>query len=103
MKHHIDIIDGIKDIFIEMVECTVSNEAIYLITNKYKTLLNKMDEAYCCIKTSIIDDNLIAINSNLHSKKYIFVERIKIINYTIYSFIGRSHSESNKFYRRWYS
>ena len=37
----------------------VSDIEIYMITNKYKTLLNEMDEIYICIRTLIIDDNLI--------------------------------------------
>ena len=40
MNQHIDIFDGIKDMFIEMNKGSVSNEKINLVTNKYKTLLN---------------------------------------------------------------
>ena len=50
MKHHIEIIDGIKDIFIEMNKGIVSDEYICLIPNKYKTLLKEMDEGYRCIR-----------------------------------------------------
>ena len=42
-----------------MSKDVVSDIEIYMITNKYKTLLNEMDEIYICIRTLIIDDNLI--------------------------------------------
>ena len=44
MKHHIEIINGIKEIVIEMNEGVVSNEEICLVTNKYKKLLNELNE-----------------------------------------------------------
>ena len=59
MKYYIDIINGIKDIFIEMNKDIVPDEEICLVTNKYETLLNEMDEAYRCIRSLIVDDNLI--------------------------------------------
>ena len=40
MKHHVDIIDGIRDIFIEMSKVLYLMK-ISLITNKYKTLIKK--------------------------------------------------------------
>ena len=43
MKNNIHIIDDIRDIFIEMNKGIISDEEIYLVTNKYKILLNKMD------------------------------------------------------------
>ena len=59
MKYHIDIIDGIKDICIVVNKGIVSDEETCFVTNKYKTLLNEMDEAYRCIRSLIVDDNLI--------------------------------------------
>ena len=59
MTHHIDIIDDIKDIFIETNEGIVSDEEICLVTNELKTLLIEMDEGYCCIRLLIVYDNLI--------------------------------------------
>ena len=58
IKNRINIIDGIKDIFIAMNKGIVSDEQICLVTNKYKTLLNKMDEAYRCIRSLIVDENV---------------------------------------------
>ena len=51
MKHHIEIIDGIKDIFIEMNKGIISDEEIYLVTSKYKNLLNEMGEVYSRIRS----------------------------------------------------
>ena len=60
----LDITNDIKDIFIETNKDIISDEEICLVTNKYKTLLNEMDELYRCIRSIIIDDNLIEKNSN---------------------------------------
>ena len=46
MKNYIDIINSINEIFIEMSKDVVSDIEIYMITNKYKNLLNEMDETY---------------------------------------------------------
>ena len=50
MKHHIDIIDGSIYLCIEINKVILSDEKVCLVTNKYKTLLNETDEAYCCIR-----------------------------------------------------
>ena len=34
MKNHVDIVDGIRDVFLKMSKGIVSNEDIRLITNK---------------------------------------------------------------------
>ena len=68
MKHHIDIINGIKDIFIETNEDIVSDKEICLVTNKYNTLLNVIDEAYRYIRLLIVDDDLIEI-TRIHIQK----------------------------------
>ena len=91
-----------REIFIEMNKGVVSDEEICLVTNKYKNLLNEIDEAYRCIRTLIVDDNLLKIK-NSYLKNNVLVERFKVTSYTICSFIGRSHTKSNEFYRRWYS
>ena len=39
MKHHVDIIVGIIDVFIKMDKGVLSNEDIRLVINKYKILL----------------------------------------------------------------
>ena len=59
MKYYIDIINGIKDILIEMNKDIVPDEEICLVTNELKTLLIEMDEGYRCIRSLIVYDNLI--------------------------------------------
>ena len=59
MKYQIEIINGIKEIFIEMNKGLVTNKKISLVTNEYKSLLYEMDEVYRCIRTLNVDDNLL--------------------------------------------
>ena len=59
MKHHIDIINGINETLIKISKGMVLDIEFCTVTNTYKTLLNETDEAYRCIRTLIIDDNLI--------------------------------------------
>ena len=49
----------------------VPDEEICLVTNKYKTLLNEMDEVYRCIRSLIVDDNLIE-KTRIHIQKKYF-------------------------------
>ena len=70
MKHYIDITDDIKNIYIETNKDMISDEEICLVTNKYKTLLNEMDEVYRCIRSIIIDDNLIE-KTRIHIKNFV--------------------------------
>ena len=74
MKYYIKIINGIKEIFIEMSKGLVTNEEICLVTNKYKSLLNEVDEAYRCIRTINVDDNLIK-KTRIHIQKTMLVWR----------------------------
>ena len=59
MKHHVYIINGINEIFIEMSKGEVLDVEISKVTNKYKKLLKEMDDVYQCIKRLFIDDILI--------------------------------------------
>ena len=61
-----------KDKFIVMNKGIVSDEEIYLVTNKYKTLLNEMDEESRCIRSLVIDDNLIE-KTRIHIPKTLFL------------------------------
>ena len=74
LKHHIDIVNGIKHIFVKMNKGIVSDEEICLLTNKHKNVLNKMDEPYHCIRSLIVDDNLIE-KTRIHIQKVIFLWR----------------------------
>ena len=79
-----------------------SDEEICLIINKYKNSLNQANEAYRCIRTLIVNDYFIEKTRIYMQKEIFFVERFKTTSYTIYLLIGRSHTESNEFNRRWY-
>ena len=59
MKHHVDIINDINEIFIEMSKDEVPDVEISKVTNKYKNLLKVMDDVYRRIRTLSIDDVLI--------------------------------------------
>ena len=63
MKHHVDIIDSIRDVFIEMSKCIVSDEYISLTTNKHKTFLKEIDKAYRCVRSLNVNDDVKYINS----------------------------------------
>ena len=52
----------------------VTNEEIYLVTNKYNSLLNEMNEVYRCIRTLYVDDNLIE-KPRIHIQKTMLVWR----------------------------
>lgn len=74
MNHYIDIIDGIKDLFIEMNKGIVFFEEICLVINKYKNLLNELNGGYRCIRYLIIDDNLIE-KIRIHIQNIMFLWR----------------------------
>ena len=81
MTHYLDTIDGIRDIFIEMSNSIVSDEGMILIINKYKTLLKDIDEAYRCIRSLNINNDVIYMTRN-HIKNNAFVEIIEVISCT---------------------
>ena len=60
MNQHIDIFDGIKDIFIEMNKGTVSENNIDIYCKEHKQILIEMDNAYRCMRTLKITDELIS-------------------------------------------
>ena len=74
MNHHINIIDGIRNQCIELNKGIVSDEDISLITSKYKTLYTEIDEAYRCIGSLNIDDNLIG-KTRIHIQKTLCLSR----------------------------
>ena len=57
-----------------MNKSVVLDGEMYLATNKYKTLLNEMDEVYPCIRSSIVDDNFIE-KPRIQYQKTIFLLR----------------------------
>ena len=60
---------------IEMNKVIVYNEEIFSMTNKYKNLINEMDEVNCWIRTLIFDDNLIE-KAWIHIQKQRFIGEI---------------------------
>ena len=56
MKHHIDIINGMDKIFIEMGKGDVSDLEITNKIVKYKNLLKEMDEVYRCVRRLTISN-----------------------------------------------
>ena len=90
MRHPIDIINGVKEMGIEMGKCLVLDEVIRIVTNKYKSLLNKMDEVYCCIRIFIIDNNLIDKNQ-IHLQKAIFLWKELKLPVTPFAYSLKKH------------
>ena len=74
MKHHVDIINDINEIFIERNKGEVSDEEIRKVTNKYKYLLMEMGDMYRCLKTVSINDILIN-KARTHIKNKIILWR----------------------------
>ena len=76
MKHHINIINGIDKMFIEMIKGKVSDLEITNKTDKYKNLLKEMDDVYRCVSTLTIDNVLIDKTRNHIKNTMNFVERV---------------------------
>ena len=62
MDKNEEIINSIKDIFIEMNKGTVSENNIDIYCKEHKQILIEMDNAYRCMRTLTITDNLITKN-----------------------------------------
>ena len=60
MDKNEEIISNKRDIFIEMNKGTVSEENIHIYCDKHKQFCTEMDNAYRCIKTFKIIDDLIS-------------------------------------------
>ena len=59
MEKNEEIINSIRDIFIEKNKGTVSENTIDIYCNSHKQLLTEMDNAYRCMRTLIVTDELI--------------------------------------------
>ena len=60
MNKNEEIINKIRDIFIEMNKGTVSEEYIHIYCDKYKQILTEMDNVYRCMRILKITDDLIS-------------------------------------------
>ena len=78
MKHHINIINGIDKMFIEMIKGEVSDLEITNKTDKYKNLLKEMDDVYRCVSTLTIDNVLIDKTRNHIKNTMILWREFKI-------------------------
>ena len=86
MKNHAYLIDGFRDIFIQISKGIISNKNIYLVTSKYNILLKELGEIYRCIRSLFISDDVV-FKTNIYIKNHGFVERIEVASNTICSFI----------------
>ena len=59
MDKNKDIINSIRDIFIEMNKGTVLENNIDIYCKEHKQILTEMDNDYRCMRTLTITDNLI--------------------------------------------
>ena len=66
MDKNEEIINNIRDIFIEMNKGTVSDENINMYCDKHKQIFTEIDNAYRCMRTLKITDEL-----NSTTKHYI--------------------------------
>ena len=58
LKHHNEIINRIRLIFIEISKGIISDGGINLITNKCRTLFREIDKECHCIRSLYIKDNV---------------------------------------------
>ena len=61
MKSHVDIINGIRDVCIEMNKRVLSDENIHLIINWSKILVKEVDKVYRDIRSLSINDDILLI------------------------------------------
>ena len=78
MKHHINIINGIDKMFIEMIKGEVSDLEITNKTDKYKNLLKEMDEVYRCVRILTINNTFIDKTRNHITNTMILWRELKI-------------------------
>ena len=78
MKYHIDIINGINKMFVEMSKGDVSDLDITNKTDKCKNLLKELDEVYRYVRTLTINNVLIDKTKNHITNKMILWIELKI-------------------------
>jgi len=78
MKKNEEIINSIRDIFIEMNKGTLSENAIDIYCNSHKQLLTEMDNAYRCMRTLIVTDELITKTKKHICKTMLLWRQLKI-------------------------
>ena len=78
MDKNEDIINSIRDIFIEMNKGTVSENNIDIYCKEHKQILTEMDNAYRCMRTLTITDDLITKTKDHICKTMLLWRKLKI-------------------------
>ena len=73
-----EIINSIRDIVIEMNKGIVSEDNINIYCNEHKQILTEMDNAYCCMRTLTITDDLITKTKDHICKTMLLWRKLKI-------------------------
>ena len=79
MDKNEEIINSIRDNFIEMNKDTVSENNINMYCNEYKHFLTEMDNAYRCMRALIITDDFITKIKDHICKTMLLLRRLKIL------------------------
>ena len=74
-----EIINSIRDIFIEMKKGTVSEDNINIYCNEHKQILTEMDNAYRCMRTLTITHDLITKTKDHICKTMLLWRKLKIL------------------------
>ena len=69
MDKNEEIIDSIRENFIKLNKGTVSEENINMYCNEHKEILTELDNAYRCMRTLTITDDLITKTTYYICKK----------------------------------
>ena len=78
MNKNEDIINKIRDMFIEMNKGTVTEENINMYCDEHKQILTEMDNAYRCMRTLTIRDDLITKTKSHICKTMLMWRKLKI-------------------------
>ena len=78
MEKNEEIINSIREIFIEMNKGTVSENTIDIYCKYHKQILTEMDNAYRCMRTLIVTDELITKTKDHICKTMLLRRKLKI-------------------------
>ena len=70
MDKNEEIINRIRDIFVEMNKDIVSEDIIKMYCDKHQQLFTEMDHTYRCMRTFKITDELISNTKNMFIRQY---------------------------------
>ena len=78
MDKNEDIISSIRYVFIEINKGTISENNIKMYCKEHKQILTEMDNAYRCMRTLIITDDLVTKTKDHICKKMLLWRKFKI-------------------------